>query len=78
MVAFLISKGAAVDARSVVRDWPRRMTAEERPKDMNRGGMSGLMFAAREGLWPLRRTLLAAGADGNLPTRMQHRVLVAL
>src|SRR5262245_17562904 len=43
MIAFLVSKGAQVDARSVVRDWPRRMTAEERPKDMNRGGLSGLM-----------------------------------
>jgi uncharacterized protein len=63
MVAFLIAKGAEVDARSAVRDWPRRMTAEERPKDMNRGGMSGLMFAAREGHVAVARTLLAAGAD---------------
>jgi len=63
MIAFLVSKGAAVDARSVVRDWPRRMTAEERPKDMNRGGMSGLMFAAREGHVDAARVLLKAGAD---------------
>ncbi len=63
MVQFLISKGATVDARSVVRDWPRRMTAEERPKDMNRGGMSALMFAARDGHIDVVRTLLKAGAD---------------
>ena len=49
MIEFLVSKGAACRCRSAVREWPRRMTAEERPKDMNRGGMSGLMFAAREG-----------------------------
>ncbi len=63
MIAFLVSKGAEVDAHSVVRDWPRRMTAEERPKDMNRGGMSGLMFAAREGHVDAVRTLLKAGAN---------------
>jgi ankyrin repeat protein len=63
MIEFLVSKGAAVDARSVVRDWPRRMTAEERPKDMNRGGMSALMFAAREGHVDAVRALLKAGAD---------------
>ncbi|MEO8306631.1 MAG: ankyrin repeat domain-containing protein [Pseudomonadota bacterium] len=65
MIRFLVSKGAEVDARSAVRDWPRRMTAEERPKDMNRGGMSGLMFAAREGHMEALRTLLKAGADPN-------------
>ncbi len=63
MVRFLLSKGAAVDARSAVRDWPRRMTAEERPKDMNRGGMSALMFAAREGNMDVVRALLKAGAS---------------
>ncbi len=74
MIEFLVSKGAAVDARSAVREWPRRMTAEERPKDMNRGGMSGLMFAAREGHVATARALLKAGAaidftdpDGSTP-----------
>jgi ankyrin repeat protein len=65
MIAFLLSKGAKVDARSAVRDWPRRMTAEERPKDMNRGGMSALMFAAREGYTEALHALLKAGADVN-------------
>ena len=65
MIRFLVSKGAQVDARSTVREWPRRMTAEERPKDMNRGGMSGLMFTARDGHIESARTLLKAGADPN-------------
>jgi ankyrin repeat protein len=65
MIRFLVSKGARVDARSAVRDWPRRMTAEERPKDLNRGGMSGLMFAARDGRLNAVAALLKAGADVN-------------
>jgi ankyrin repeat protein len=42
------------------------MTAEERPKDMNRGGMTGLMFAARDGKIDAVRALLKAGANPNL------------
>lgn len=63
MVRFLASKGADVNARSAVRDWPRRMTAEERPKDLNRGGMSALHFAAREGHIETVKTLLELGAE---------------
>ena len=65
MIRFLTSRGAEVDAHSTVRDWPRRMTAEERPKDLNRGGLTGLMFAAREGRVEAVRALLDAGADVN-------------
>lgn len=74
MVQFLASKGADVNARSTVRAWPRRMTAEERPKDMNRGGLSPLMYAARDGRIEVMRVLLQAGAavdladpDGSTP-----------
>lgn len=63
MIRLLAANGAKVDARSAVRDWSRRMTAEERPKDMNRGGMSALMFAARDGHIESVRTLLDLGAD---------------
>jgi uncharacterized protein len=65
MIRFLASKGADVNARSAVREWPRRMTAEERPKDLNRGGLTGLMFAARDGSIEAARALLAAGAEVN-------------
>lgn len=74
MIRLLAAKGANVNARSAVRDWERRMTAEERPKDMNRGGMSALMFAARDGSIEAVRALLAVGAavdftdpDGSTP-----------
>jgi ankyrin repeat protein len=65
MIRFLVAKGADVNARSMVREWPRRMTAEERPKDMNRGGLTGLMFAARDGKIEAMRALLASGAQVN-------------
>jgi ankyrin repeat protein len=63
MIRLLASKGADVNARSIVRDWERRMTAEERPKDLNRGGMSALMFAARDGFPDAVRALLEVGAE---------------
>lgn len=63
MIRFLVSRGADINARAAVRDWPRRMTAEERPKDMNRGGMSALHFAAREGHLQSVKTLVELGAE---------------
>jgi ankyrin repeat protein len=67
MIEFLLSKGANANARSTVRDWQRRVTAEGRPKDMNRGGFTPLLFAAREGCVPCLKALLAGGADIDLP-----------
>jgi uncharacterized protein len=67
MIELLLSKGANANARSTVRDWQRRVTAEGRPKDMNRGGFTPLLFAAREGCVPCLKALLAGGADIDLP-----------
>jgi uncharacterized protein len=66
MVKLLIQHKADVNARSVVRDWQRRITAEGRPKDMNRGGLTPLLFASREGCIECARELVKAGADINL------------
>jgi ankyrin repeat protein len=66
MVKLLIQHKADVDARAVVRDWPRRITAEGRPKDMNRGGLTPLLYAAREGCIECARELVKGGADINL------------
>ncbi|MEN9704581.1 MAG: hypothetical protein RLZZ393_460 [Pseudomonadota bacterium] len=67
MVRFLLSKGADPDARATVREWSRRITAEGRPKDMNRGGLTALLYAAREGHLDCLRALVAGKADINLP-----------
>ena len=66
MVRLLVSQGARVNERSAVRDWQRRVTAEGRPKDMYRGGLTPLLFAAREGCMPCIDVLLKARADINL------------
>jgi ankyrin repeat protein len=66
MLRFLSSKGADVNVRSAVRDWQRKITAEGRPKDMNRGGLTALLYAAREGHVDCIRELARARADLNL------------
>ncbi len=66
MIRLLTKAGARVDERSTVRDWQRRVTAEGRPKDMYRGGLTPLLFAAREGCIDCIDALLDAGADINL------------
>jgi ankyrin repeat protein len=67
MIRFLISKGANPNSRATVRDWQRRVTAEGRPKDMNRGGFTPLLYAARDGHMDSARELLKGGADIDLP-----------
>jgi ankyrin repeat protein len=66
MVQFLISHGAEVDARETVREWPRRVTAEPRPQNRPLGGLTPLLFAAREGCAPCAAELLKAHADIEL------------
>jgi ankyrin repeat protein len=66
MIRFLLSRGAKVNERAIVRDWQRRVTAEGRPKDLNRGGLTPLLYAAREGCIACVRELLAGKADLNL------------
>jgi ankyrin repeat protein len=66
MVAFLASRGADLDARGVIRQWPRKVITEPRPKDMNKGGFTPLLYAAREGCVDCARALIEAGADPDL------------
>lgn len=66
MIRLLVRAGARVDERSTVRDWQRRVTAEGRPKDLYRGGLTPLLFAAREGCIDCLDALLDAGADIDL------------
>ena len=66
MIRLLVKHGAKVDERSTVRDWQRRVTAEGRPKDMYRGGLTPLLFAAREGYIDCLQALLDSDADIDL------------
>lgn len=63
MIAFLASRGAELDARGVIRQWARKVITEPRPKDMNKGGFTPLLYAAREGCVECARELVEAGAD---------------
>ncbi len=72
MIKLLIARGANVDARGAVRNWERKVIKEPRPKDMNQGGFTPLLYAAREGCIDCARELVAGGADLNLPD--PHRV----
>jgi ankyrin repeat protein len=66
MVQFLISRGADINARETVREWPRRVTAEPRPQNRPLGGLTPLLFAAREGCAACAVELVKAHADLEL------------
>jgi len=72
MIKLLIARGADVDARGAIRNWERKVIKEPRPKDMNQGGFTPLLYAAREGCIDCARELVAGGADLDLPD--PHRV----
>ena len=66
MVRLLLKHRADPNDAPTVRDWQRRVTAEGRPKDMNRGGLTPLLFAAREGCIACAQALLKGGAEVDL------------
>ena len=72
MIKLLIARGADVDARGAVRNWERKVIKEPRPKDMNQGGFTPLLYAAREGCIECAQELVAGGANLDLPD--PHRV----
>jgi ankyrin repeat protein len=67
MMQLLIAKGADVNARSTVRDYQRHVTAEGRPKSLDSGGLTPLLYAARENCLGCVDVLLKSAADINLP-----------
>jgi ankyrin repeat protein len=67
MMEFLLSKGADVNARSIDRDYQRHVTAEGRPKSLDSGGFTPLLYAARENCRACVDVLLKHHADIDLP-----------
>jgi len=66
MIDLLVAHGADVDARSAARDYQRHITAEGRPKSLDSGGFTPLLYAARENCIECVDVLLAKGADIDL------------
>ena len=67
MVRELIAAGANVNARATVNDWGRQVTAEPRAIYRPAGGLTPLLYAAREGCVDCIGALGDAGADINRP-----------
>jgi ankyrin repeat protein len=62
MITELLAHGAKVNERSSVEHWDRQTTAEPREKWLPPGGLTPLLFAAREG------QTVKSGADVNATT----------
>jgi ankyrin repeat protein len=66
MVKALVAAGADVNARSKVNNWQRQVTAEPRAIYRPAGGLTPLLYVAREGCVECAKNLAEAGADLNL------------
>jgi ankyrin repeat protein len=65
MAQELIAHGADVNARQVTWNWERQTTQEPREKWMPLGGLTPLLFAARQGCLDCARILVKSGAEMN-------------
>jgi ankyrin len=66
MVKLLLKHGAQVDARSLVNNWQRQVTAEPRAQARPAGGLTALLYASRQGCLECVEALIDAKADVNL------------
>jgi uncharacterized protein len=68
MVRLLLSKGADVKPRALSYDWPSHFTDDPRVQYHPFGGLTALLYAARDGCYDCVEALIAKGADVNVPT----------
>jgi ankyrin repeat protein len=79
VMRLLIEAGADVNARSALQNWERQRTAEPRDKWLPPGGLTPLLFAAREGCVSCVKVLIDAKADINLvDAESQNAAILAL
>jgi ankyrin repeat protein len=64
----LLAKGADVKPRALYTDWDSEITSEPRAQYRPVGGLTALLYAARDGCYSCVDALLSAGADPNVPT----------
>ena len=72
----LIEAGADINARSTIIEWERQRTEEPRDKWLPPGGLTPLLFAARDGKVESAKLLLGAGADVNVVDPDRHTALI--
>lgn len=68
LLPLLLKHGANVNAISNIEEWERQVTMEPRDKWLPPGGMSPLLFAAREGCIACIKPLVDAGANIDAAT----------
>lgn len=68
MIRALVMHGADVNAKSNVEPWERQVTSEPRDKWLPPGGLTPLLFAAREGCVDCVPVLAELGADVSATT----------
>lgn len=67
MVELLLARGADPDVASDTPTWQRQVSAEKRRLFRPFGGLTALLYAAREGCLECARALVEGGADIDLP-----------
>jgi ankyrin repeat protein len=68
MTKLLLSRGADVKVRALYTDWPNQLSSEPRAQYRPVGGLTALLYAARNGCADCVDALIGAGADVNVPT----------
>jgi ankyrin repeat protein len=66
MVELLVEHGADPNARSKPNEWDRQVSGEKRRQYRPFGGLTALLYAAREGCVECARALVEGGADIDL------------
>jgi ankyrin repeat protein len=67
MVKLLLSKGADVKPRELYYDYPSQITQEPRVLYQPVGGLTALLYAARDGCYECVEAMIGNGVDVNVP-----------